>query len=145
MSLDHAASPLRLSVLVQEPAHQRRPDRNGIGRADQEMPIAAERGQQMVFGTAAGGGKSLMHPFGQGGAEERVILGIDPQHWHARGAAELAGYFDKLVRGAIVVWLSVDTAAAACFKGDDGLDRRRVQAGQRYRRPTAGGLTDHDD
>src|SRR4051794_35514875 len=114
MSLDHAASPLRLSVLVQKPAHQRRPDRNGIGRADQEVPIAAERGQQMVFGTAAGGGKSLMHPFGQGRTEERIVLDIDPQHGYPRGAAELAGCFDQPVRSAIVIWLALDAAAAAC-------------------------------
>ena len=65
---------------------------------------------------------------GQIGAEEGVVLDIDPQHRHARRAAELRGRFHQLVWPAIVVRLAVDAATTAAGEDDDGLDLRRVQA-----------------
>src|SRR6266404_8416857 len=106
-------------LFVEKLRHERRPDRYGIGRANKEMSIATERRHQMVFGLAACRGKGLVHAFRQGGAKEGVVLDIDPQHRHARRAAELGGRFHQFVWRAIVVWLAVDTAATAGGKGDD--------------------------
>src|SRR3954452_12980724 len=44
----------------------------------------------MIFGLAAGFGKGVVHALAQSGAEERVVLVVDPQHRHAGGPAELA-------------------------------------------------------
>src|SRR3954454_9794034 len=117
-----------LSQFVQEFRHERRPDRDGVGRADEEMSVVTERRHQMVFGLAAGPGKGLVHAFGQGRAEESIVLDVDPQHRYPRRAAELTGRFHELVRCAIVVRLVVDAAATACGEGDDGLDLGWVQA-----------------
>jgi len=117
-----------LSLFVQEFRHQRRPDRDGVGRADEEMAVVTERRHQMVFGLAAGRGKGLVHAFGQGSAEEGIVLDVDPQHRHPRRAAELAGRFHQFVWRAIVVRLAVDAAATAAREGDDRLDLGWVQA-----------------
>src|SRR3954451_19253631 len=44
----------------------------------------------MIFGLAAGFGKGVVHALAQSGAEERVVLVVDPQHRHAGGPAEFA-------------------------------------------------------
>ena len=92
------------------------------------MSIATERRHQMVFGLATCRRKGLVHAFRQGRAKESVVLDVDPQHRHARCAAELTGRFHQFVWRAIVVRLAIDAAAAAGGKDDDGLDLRRVQA-----------------
>src|SRR5438132_10633219 len=117
-----------LSLLVEEFRHKRRPDRYGVGRADEEMPLVAERRHQTVFGLAACRSEGFMHAFGQGRAEEGIVFDIDPKHRHTRCAAEFAGRFHQSVRRAIVVWLAADTAATAGGKGDDGLHLGWVQA-----------------
>src|SRR5258708_34818813 len=117
-----------LSLLLEELRHERRPDRDGVGRADEEMPLVAERRHETVFGLAAGRGEGLMHAFGQGWAEEAIVFDIDPKHRHPRCTAEFAGCFHQSVRCAIVVWLAADTSAAAGGKSDDGLDLVRGDA-----------------
>src|SRR5437879_5397132 len=108
-----------LSLLVEKFRHERRPDRDGVGRADEEMSLVAERWHETVFGLAACRVEGLMHAFGQGRAEEGIVLDVDPKHRHARRAAELLGCFHQFVRRAIVVWLAVDPATAAGGKGDN--------------------------
>src|SRR6476620_2002272 len=119
---------LSLSLLVEKLRHEWRPDRDGIGRVDKEMPIATERRYHMIFDLAAGRGESLVHAFGQGWAKEGVVLDIDPQHRHPRRATELTRCFHQLVRRAIVVGLAIDATATAGGEGDDRFDRRWVQA-----------------
>src|SRR6266481_10225321 len=104
---------LSLSPLVEKLRHERRPDRNGVGRADKEMSLVAERRHETVFGLAARRGKGLVHAFGQGRAEEGIVLDVDPQHRHPRRAAKLAGRFHQPLWRAIVVRLAVDAAATA--------------------------------
>src|ERR1700704_4416836 len=120
-----------LFLLVEKFRHERRPDRDGVGRADEEMPLVAERRHETVFGLAACRDEGLMHAFGEGRAEEGIVFDIDPKHWHTRCAAEFAGRFHQSVRCAIVVWLAVDAAATAGGKGDDGLHLGWVQARKR--------------
>src|SRR6476659_787454 len=115
-------------MLVEESADQRRPDRHGICCIDKEMPVAAVWWKQMVFGIAAGGGEGRMHPLRQFGSEIGVVLDIHPQHRHSRRAAELAGGFNQLLGRTVVIGLAVDAAAAPGGKGDDRLDRWRVDA-----------------
>src|SRR4029078_2603393 len=117
-----------LFLAVQKFRHERRPDRDGVGRADKIMAFITERRHQMVFDLTAGGGKGLAHPIRQGGAEKRVVLDINPEHWHARRAAELADRLYQFVRCAVVVGLAVDTATAAGGKSDDRLDLGWVEA-----------------
>src|SRR5204863_8310030 len=93
------ASKLRgryLSLFVEKLRHERRPDRYGIGRANKEMSIATERRHQMVFGLATCRRKGLVHAFRQGRAKESVVLDVDPQHRHARWAAERTGRLHPL-------------------------------------------------
>ena len=70
----------------------------------------------MVFGLAAGGREGGTHALRQIRAEEGVVLDVDPQHRHARGAAEIRGRLDQFVGRAIVVGLALDSAARPAAK-----------------------------
>src|ERR1700722_10379743 len=49
------------SVLVEERSDQRRPQRNAVGRGDQEMTVTAERRKQVILGVPAGAGIGIVH------------------------------------------------------------------------------------
>src|SRR5262245_34851609 len=50
-----------LFLRVEESRHQRRPKRDRVRRADEEMAVVAERRHQVILGAAAGGSESRMH------------------------------------------------------------------------------------
>src|SRR6516162_10930382 len=99
---DHAPAS---RMLFKELADKRRPDRHGVSRIDEEMPVVSEGGKQVILRVSPRGGKRGMHALGQLGSEIGVVFDIEPEHGYPRGAAEFSGLFDELVGGAIVVGL----------------------------------------
>src|SRR5262249_17530997 len=108
------------------------------------VPFTAERGYQMIFGAAAGAGIGRMHPPGELGPEEGVVLDVEPEHRRSRRAPERGGRLDQLVGPAIVVRLAADAPAAARGESDYRLHRGKILAGERNRSPAACGLADDD-
>jgi hypothetical protein len=118
----HVYSPVNfvtLRVPFKKPADQRSPPGNGVGGIDHEMTLAAEGGQQVIFGVATAARISVVHAGGQSGYEERIVLRIDPQHRRSRGSPEICSRLDELVGRAIVVGLAADTCAAPGGKNDN--------------------------
>src|SRR4051812_50160716 len=67
----------------------------------------------MIFGPAAGCSEGVMHALREIRAEERVVLDIDPQHRHPRGAAEIGGRRRPFFLGATIVPVCLDPPPAA--------------------------------
>src|SRR5260370_15636665 len=106
------------------------------------MPVAAERRKQVIFGAAARLGIGLVHSLRELGAEERVVLDVDPQHGYARALSEFACRRDQFVGGAIGVGFAADASASARRRREDCPNRWQVLARQRERRPATGGVAD---
>src|SRR5260370_31365147 len=102
------------------------------------MPVAAERRKQVIFGAAARLGIGLVHSLRELGAEERVVLDVDPQHGYARGVSEFACRRHQLVRGAIVVRFTAAASAATRRECNDCPTRWHVLARQREPPPPTG-------
>ncbi|KAF1854017.1 hypothetical protein Lal_00005231 [Lupinus albus] len=110
----------RQPILRQEAVDHRRPLRDG--GAEEGMPVLAIRRCGDELRPSACLGEGLPQAPREVGAEEQIVLGIDPQGGNARRAAHRAEGTDQPV---LLADLIVGDGAAAAGEADDRLQSRR--------------------
>src|SRR5580704_510725 len=106
------------------------------------MPFIADRWQQVILDLSARRAKPVCKLLGKPGAKKRVVLGIEPQTWNARGLSEFNSRGDQPIACTIAVRFAGRVPSPATGEIDNSLDGRRFATCERDCPPASGRDTD---